>query len=124
MVTGLQVFNLTCALMDEMLDTGLISESDVKSYKAKAPSLLTILQTELLGIEGSATAPTIITDLTQNLAVTDKTAIQTMPYGLGAHLMIVENPDIAGYFEDKYNEFKGKIPKTEVVIEDVYGDFN
>lgn len=47
-VTAQEVFNITCALIDEMLDTGLLNESDVISYRAKTPSILTVLQAELI----------------------------------------------------------------------------
>lgn len=46
--TAQQVFNITMALVDEVLDTGLISASDTISYSAKTPSLLTLLQSELI----------------------------------------------------------------------------
>lgn len=46
--TAQQVFDITMALIDEVLDTGLISASDTIGYSAKSPSLLTILQAELI----------------------------------------------------------------------------
>lgn len=46
--TAQQVFNITMALIDEVLDTGLISASDTATYSAKSPSILTLLQTELI----------------------------------------------------------------------------
>jgi hypothetical protein len=48
MVTAKQVFEITMDLIDERLDSGLISESDTKSYEVKTPGLLTILQAELV----------------------------------------------------------------------------
>jgi hypothetical protein len=46
--TAQQIFDITCALIDEVLDTGLISTADTVSYSAKTPSLLTLLQAELI----------------------------------------------------------------------------
>lgn len=46
--TAQQVFEITMALVDEVLDTGLISASDTISYSAKTPRLLTLLQSELI----------------------------------------------------------------------------
>jgi hypothetical protein len=46
--TAQQIFDITMALIDEVLDTGLISTADTVSYSAKTPSLLTLLQAELI----------------------------------------------------------------------------
>lgn len=42
------VFGLSMALIDEVLDTGIINPTDTASYSAKTPKLLTMLQTELI----------------------------------------------------------------------------
>lgn len=47
-VTAQDVFNITMDLIDERLDTGLLSESDTISYKVKTPGILTLLQSELI----------------------------------------------------------------------------
>lgn len=46
-MTGQEIFDITMDLIDEKLDNGSVSESDTASYKAKAPGILTIGQTEL-----------------------------------------------------------------------------
>jgi hypothetical protein len=48
MVTAQDVFSITMDLIDERLDTGLLSESDTISYKVKTPGLITLLQSELI----------------------------------------------------------------------------
>lgn len=48
MVTAQQVFELTMDLIDERLDSGLISESDTITYQVKSPGILTLLQNELI----------------------------------------------------------------------------
>jgi hypothetical protein len=47
-VTAQEVFEITMDLIDERLETGVISESDTKSYNVKTPGLLTLLQAELV----------------------------------------------------------------------------
>lgn len=47
-VTAQDVFSIAMDLIDERLDTGLLSESDTISYKVKTPGLLTLLQAELI----------------------------------------------------------------------------
>lgn len=46
--TGTQVFSIAMDLVDERLDTGLISASDTLSYNVKSPGILTLLQSELI----------------------------------------------------------------------------
>jgi hypothetical protein len=46
--TALQVFNWTMDLIDERLDSGVVSPSDTISYNVKTPGILTILQNELI----------------------------------------------------------------------------
>ena len=46
--TAQQVFDWTMDLIDERLDSGLISVSDTISYNVKTPGILTLLQTELI----------------------------------------------------------------------------
>ena len=44
-MTGNNVFTITMAMIDEMLTSGQLDESAVAEYRAKAPSILTMLQT-------------------------------------------------------------------------------
>jgi len=48
--TAQQVFELSLAVIDEILDNGTISTSDTQSYKGKAPRLITMGQNELMSI--------------------------------------------------------------------------
>lgn len=48
MTTAQEVFNLCMDLIDERLDSGVISESDTRSYAVKTPGILTLLQSELI----------------------------------------------------------------------------
>ena len=48
-----------------------------------------------------------------------------MPYGLAAHLLIDENPDMASFFNQRYqellNQFRYSIPVESEDIQDLYG---
>ena len=47
-----------------------------------------------------------------------------MPYGLAAHLLIDENPTVAAFFQQRYEELLdklGNVPAEFEPIEDVYG---
>lgn len=48
MTTAQQVFELAMDLIEERLDSGLVSASDTISYKVRTPGILTMLQSELI----------------------------------------------------------------------------
>lgn len=48
MATGTEVFSIAMDLIDERLDSGLISASDTLSYNVKSPGIINILQSELI----------------------------------------------------------------------------
>lgn len=124
-MTGQQVLNIALSLMDEVTDNGTISEAETLYYRNKAPNILTLLQAELLPL---ATTPTVISDLTTNLLVDDRTAISVLPYGLAAHLLLGDNIDAindgASYFNSRYEELKRKRKATVKAITDVYNVTN
>ena len=46
-VTAQQIFEIAMDLIDERLDSGIISEADTREYRVKAPNILTMGQMEL-----------------------------------------------------------------------------
>ena len=111
-VTGQQVFNIAVALMDEILNSA--------SFEPYAPSILTTLQAELLA---KTVTPTVITDLSEPLALSDSLCLQALPYGLAAHLMIIDNPNEQGkasFFNARYDELKSKRGAAITSITDQY----
>lgn len=72
--------------------------------------------------------PTAITSLSQTLQIDDAAAITALSYYLASHLMITDNPDLAGFCNDKYMENSSKLSKKaplgEHQIRDVYGGFS
>jgi hypothetical protein len=99
-----EVFNLTMALIDEILDSGIISTADTISYQVRTPSLISLGQTEIAKI----------------LSISDYSAKGILPYFLATKLMIDENPDTASYFNGKYEELKRTITKSEAQMTDNY----
>ena len=49
-VTAQQIFNACMDLIDERLETGIISESDTKGYNVKSAGLLNIFQNEIMSL--------------------------------------------------------------------------
>lgn len=129
-MTGEKVFRDTMALIDEVLSTGELDEESVAEYRAKTPSILTILQSELVGIENRFRKsedyiyPVPIETLSQTFQIDDIKAGTLLPYGLAAHLMLHEDKNLANYFEQRYEEMKGMflkpIPRQPETREDKY----
>ena len=48
-----------------------------------------------------------------------------LPYGLAAHLLLDENPDVAAFFNQRYaellSEYRRGIPAASEDIQDLYG---
>jgi hypothetical protein len=117
-VTAQQVYDLAFVLMDEVTETGAILPDNPNYYRTKSLSILTTLQTELLSL---SVTPTVITDLSQELLVSDRVALLVMPYGLAAHLLITDDITQASFFNNRYDELRRKIPTSIQPITDVYG---
>lgn len=129
-MTGEQVFNITMAMIDEMLTTGQLDAEATAEYRAKAPSILTMLQNELVGIENRYRKkeeyifPVPIETLDQTFQIDDIKATTLFTNGLAAHLMLHEDKTLASYFNDRYEEMKGiflkSMPRTPETREDKY----
>jgi hypothetical protein len=134
-VTGETVFLMAIKLLDGIERDGTINESDIVTYRAKAPSIITLLQGELLpsitllpgALLPTPTAVVDYTDLNTPLSITDKQALYVLPYGLAAELIISEDDDddMGAYFSKRYQELKMKHPAPAVItkITNVYGKF-
>lgn len=129
-MTGENVFTITMAMIDEMLTSGQLDEAAVAEYRAKAPSILTMLQSEIVGIENRYRKreqyiyPVAIETLDQTFQVDDIKAMTLLTNGLAAHLMLHEDKTLANFFEQRYEEMKGMFlkptPRTPEKREDVY----
>lgn len=129
-MTGNNVFTITMAMIDEMLTSGQLDESAVAEYRAKAPSILTMLQNELIGIDNRYRKredyiyPVPIETLDQAFQIDDIKASTLLTNGLAAHLMLHEDKTLANFFEQRYEEMKGMFlkptPRTPEAREDKY----
>jgi len=129
-MTGEQIFTITMALIDEMLASGTIDPETTAEYRAKAPSILTMLQNEIVGIENRYRKqedyifPVAIESLDQTFQIDDIKASNLLTNGLAAHLMLHEDKALANFFEARYEEMKGMYlkptPRKPEKREDVY----
>jgi hypothetical protein len=117
-VTGKQIFDAALVLMDEVTETGNVVTENPDYYKVKALNILTTLQAELLPLSST---PVPITDLSQNLLVSDRTALLVLPYGLAAHLLLADDMNLASFLNARYDELKRKMATGGITpIKDVY----
>lgn len=106
------IFKITMAMIDEMTSTGELDETSVAEYRAKTPSILTMLQNELIGIENryrnkkDYVFPVAITSLDQTVQVDVIKANTLLTNGLAANLMLHEDKTLANFFEQRYEEMK------------------
>lgn len=124
------IFMMTMAMIDEMTDTGQLDETTTAEYKAKAPSILTMLQNEIVGIENRYRSqnemvyPVPIKSLEQSVQIDDIKANTLLTHGLAANLMLHEDKALASFFEQRYEELKGMFlkptSKTPLKREDKY----
>lgn len=117
MVTAQQVYEQALVLMDEVTDSGEVVSDNPDYYQAKALSVLTTLQTELLPL---SVDPVVLSDMNQELLVPDRTALLVLPYGLAAHLLLTEDSMAATFFNNRYEELKIKRPSKIEKITNVY----
>ena len=124
------IFKITMAMIDEMSANGELDEQATAEYRGKAPSILTMLQNELIGIENryreknEYVIPVPIETLDQTVQLDDIKANTLLTNGLAAYLMLSEDKVLANYFEQRYEEMKGMFlkptPKKEILRKDVY----
>lgn len=124
------IFRMTMALIDEMNTSGELDATTTAEYRAKAPSILTMLQAEIIGIENryrdkkEQIQPVAIESLDQPLQIDVIKSATLLSNGLAANLMIVEDKALANFFEQRYEEMKGMFlkptPRKPETRRDVY----
>jgi len=124
MITAQQIFNQAMDLMDKRSATGSIDATKTARYKTRALNIITMWQNEI-ATELMMIIPDAITDLTQNITVTDAISGQ---YYLASSLLLTEDSDSASFFQEKFIEnkrlFLSKRPAKITPITDMYGGFN
>lgn len=117
MVTANDVFNATLVLIDEVTETGLINSDLQDYYKAKAITIMNMLQADLLPLD---TEPVAVTSLDDDLQMPYRDAIKVLPYGVAAHLLIQDDQASSAYYNNMYDELKRHRQATQGQTEDKY----
>ncbi len=128
------VFEKAMHLMDEVNESsGSADTADTKEYKNRTLAILNILRNECfpasdtyeVTVPGKRPICPEIVDFTSAIYLDDAIAQGVLPYGLAAHLLLDENPTMASYFQQRYDEqleeAKRGVPAVSTDIEDLYG---
>ena len=132
--TAQQVFELSMHLMDEINESsGSADTADTKEYKNRTLAILNVLRVECWPASDTYTVAEPgkrpicpeITSFTAALPLDDGICQGVLPYGLAAHLLLDENPDVAAFFNQRYaellSEYRRGIPAASEDIQDLYG---
>lgn len=116
-MTAREVYENALVLIDEVDESGALSEST--AYETKAPFLINMLQREIARAEGIE--PSKITALTDSLVISDDSANRVMPYGLAARFALADKlMEFASYYQGIYDERSKQIGvKTEDFCDDM-----
>lgn len=128
------VFEKAMHLMDEVNESsGSADNADTKEYKNRTLPILNILRNECfpasdtyeVTVPGKRPICPEILDFTTDIYMDDVICQGVLPYGLAAHLLLEENPEMASYFQQRYEEQLARarvgIPAAAADIEDLYG---
>ena len=116
MTTAQEVYDAALVLIDSPEDL----ESTTADYYEKAPYLIDMLQRDLALKEGIDITEKI-TALTDELEISDDTALRVMPYGLAAKFALHDkDPDLYNDYSMQYMALQRTIPRDEEDVEDQY----
>ena len=108
-----QIYNWAIHLMDEAdPTTGAAQRAENRDYLNRTPAILTVLQSECYPYAdqwrcaqpGLRPVCPALTGPADQLALDDSLCQGVLPYGLAAHLLLDENPEMASYFAQRYEE--------------------
>lgn len=132
--TAQQVFQLAMNLADENNQaTGSIDTQTTKEYKNRTLAILNVLRMECfplssgysMGQPGLRPYCPEIKDFDSPIRLDDEICLGILPYGLAAHLFINDDPTMANFFQQRYEELltrrRSYIATKIEPIDDIYG---
>ena len=132
--TAQWVFDKAMNLMDEVnVSTGAADTADTREYKNRTIPILNILRVECFPASdtyavaepGRRPVCPEIADFEAEIGLDDGLCQGVLPYGLAAHLLLDDNPDVAAFFNQRYaellSEYRRGIPAASEDIQDLYG---
>lgn len=125
------IYDITMSLMDERKNDGNVDVNSTKDYLARAPGVLTVLQTEIVmelkRVGAKVGSLDEIKNMNADIDLKDDICFGIMPYGLASRLLAQEDTTLSNYFSSLYDssfaryltQFK-QLAK-QIDREDVYG---
>lgn len=126
MTYGEEIFELAMAHLDELDDSGKAQHDDTEDYERRAAGILTSLVAEYRLTEGKGGYFGPLEALDDAIpGVEDSYALGVMPYGLAAALIADENPTLAYFLQERYEELRDRFFRRKAAyldaIDDLYG---
>ena len=134
MTTAQWVFEKAMHLMDEADEVSALADiSDTREHKNRTLPILNVLRVECFPCSdtyqaaepGKRPVCPEIPDFETGIPLDDGLCQGVLPYGLAAHLLLDENPPLAAYFQQRYEELlnalRRGIPAGSEDIVDLYG---
>jgi hypothetical protein len=130
-MTGQEIFNIALALIGEV--TNGTYTPDTMAYQAQAPAILNTLATELYPFSDTFSASdggkrpilSSLSSLSDDVGLDETLCRTVLPYGLAAQLQVTENPQAAGFHQQRYEELKAAAARSRPMeweeIGDLYG---
>ena len=107
-----EIYDITMALMDEMIDNSTVDQDpnvdypSTKDYQARTPGILTILQTQVTNFFKSKGMEVDTLDrlinMADNVDLSDDICMGVLPNGLAARLLGQEDTQMSSYFSQLY----------------------
>lgn len=132
--TAQWVFEKAMHLMDEANEsTGNADIGETREYKNRTLPILNILRHECfpcsdtykVTVHGKRPVCPEILDFETAIGLDDGLCQGVLPYGLAAHLLLDENPAMASYFQQRYEELLAQarlgVPTESEDIVNLYG---
>jgi hypothetical protein len=111
-VSAKDVTDAALKLICHVNDMGAIDRNRESRFYGVAPAYLTVLQYELAEFEG-APPPLPISALSQNIGLSDETALKVMPEGLAMYFALIDR-DAALYNHFSQSYYGTLIPAIKV----------
>ena len=113
------VFDAAMNIIDELNDAGEADHGDTKEYKNRALFIINVLRGELYPYSdtyrntNNRTRPivSVVENFEDTIDLDDYICQTVMPYGLAAHLIMDENPTVASFCQQRYEELLRMLQK-------------
>ena len=117
--TAQWVFEAAMNIIDELDDNGVADNVDTQEYKHKVLFIINILRGECYPYSDTYRQSTdktrpiaiLVEDFDDVIQLDDYICQTVLPYGLAAHLMLDENPTVASFCHQRYEELLKKLEK-------------